>query len=238
MKVKEESEKVGLKFNIQKTKIMASGPITSWQIDGETVETVRNFIFWVPKSQQIVTATMKLKDASSLEGKLWPISNSHAWMWKLDYKESWVLKNGCFWTVVLEKILESPLDSKEIQLVHPKEDQSWVFIGRNDVEAKIPILWPSEVKNWLIWKDPDVGKDWRQEEKGMTEDKMVGWNHWLNGHEFEYIPRAGDGQGGLVCCSPWRCKDLDVTEWLNWTEWRQMAGLRYTEAKSYQLIDK
>ena len=105
--------------------------------------------------------------------------------------ESWTIKKaGCkridsFWTVVLEKTLESPLDSKEIQLVHPKEDQSWVFIGRNDVEAKIPILWPSEVKNWLIWKDPDVGKDWRQEEKGMTEDKMVGWNHWLNGHEFE-----------------------------------------------------
>ena len=138
--------------------------------------------------------------------------------------ESWTIKKaGCkridsFWTVVLEKTLESPLDSKEIQLVHPKEDQSWVFIGRNDVEAKIPILWPSEVKNWLIWKDPDVGKDWRQEEKGMTKDKMVGWNHWLNGHEFEYIPGAGDGQGGLVCCSPWRRQELDLTEWLNWAE--------------------
>ena len=107
-------------------------------------------------------------------------SSSHVWMWELDYKESWVLKNWCFWTVVLEKTLETPLDCKEIQPVHPKGDQSWVFIERTDVEAETP-----DAKNWLIWKDPDAGKDWRREEKGMTEDKMVGCYQWLNGHEFE-----------------------------------------------------
>ena len=111
-------------------------------------------------------------------------SSSHVWMWELDYKESWVLKNSCFWTVVLEKTLESPLDCKEIQPVHPKGDQSWVFIGRTDVEAESPIFWPPDVKSWLIWKDPDAGKDWRQEEKGMTEDEIVGWHHWVNGNEF------------------------------------------------------
>ena len=112
-------------------------------------------------------------------------SSSYVWMWELDYKESWALKNWCFWTVVLEKTLESPLDFKEIQTVHPKGNQSWIFIGRTDAEAETPILWPPEVKNWLIWKDLDDGKDTRQEEKGMTEDEMVGWHHWLNGHEFE-----------------------------------------------------
>ena len=111
-------------------------------------------------------------------------SSGHVWMWELDYKESWALKNWCFWTVVLEKTLESPLDCKKIQLVHPKGGQSWVFIGRTDVEAETPILWPPDVKSWLIWKDPDAGKDWGQDDKGMTEDEMVGWHHWLNGHEF------------------------------------------------------
>ena len=115
-----------------------------------------------------------------------------------------VPKDWCFWTV--EKTLESPLDCKEIQPVHPKGDQSWVFIGRTDVEAEILILWPPDVKNWLIWKDPDAGKDWRQEEKGTTEDEMVGWYHWLYGHEFEQAPGVGDGQGSLTCCSPWKKK--------------------------------
>ena len=112
-------------------------------------------------------------------------SSSQVWMWELDYKESWAPKNWCFWTVVLEKTLESPLDCKEIQPVHPKENQSWIFIGRTDAEAEMPILWPPDAKNWLIWKDPDAGKDWRREKKGMTEDEMVGWHHWFNGHEFE-----------------------------------------------------
>ena len=112
-------------------------------------------------------------------------SNSNIWMWQLDCEESWALKNWCFWTVVLEKTLESPLDCKEIKPVHPKGDQFWIFIGRTDVEAESPILWAPDVKNWLIGKDPDAGKDWRLEEKGTAEDEMVGWHHWLNGHEFE-----------------------------------------------------
>ena len=110
---------------------------------------------------------------------------SHVWMWVLDYKESWALKNWYFWTVVLEKTLESPLDCKEIQPVHPKGNQSWLCIGRSDAEAETPVLWPPDVKNWLIGKDPDAGKDWGQEEKGMTEDEMVGWHHQLHGHQFE-----------------------------------------------------
>ena len=112
-------------------------------------------------------------------------STSHVWMWELDYKESWALKNWCFWTVVLEKTLESPFDCKEIQPVHPKGNQSWVFIGRSDVEAETPVLWPPDAKSWLIWKDPNAGKDWMWEDKGTTEDEMVGWHHRLNEHEFE-----------------------------------------------------
>ena len=112
-------------------------------------------------------------------------SSGHVWMWELDYKESWVPKNWCFLTVLLEKTLESPLDCKDIQPVHPKANQYWIFIGRTDVEAETPILWPPDAKNWLIGKDPDAGKDWKQEEKGTTEDQMVGWHHRLNGLEFE-----------------------------------------------------
>ena len=145
-------------------------------------------------------------------------SKWYVWMWELDYKESWALKNWCFWTVVLEKTLESPFDSMEIQPVHPKGNQSWVFIGRTDVEAEIPILWPPDSKKWLIWKDPDTGKNWRQEEKGTTEDEMVEWHHRLNGHELGWTLGVGDGQGGLVRCSPWGHKQLDMTERLNWTE--------------------
>ena len=120
------------------------------------------------------------------------LSSSHVWVWELDHKESWAPKNWCFWTVVLEKTLESPLDCEEIQPVHPKGDQSWVFIGRTDVEAESPLLWPPDGKSWLIGKDPDAGKDWGQE-KGMTEVEMVGWNHWLDGHEYEQA--QGDGEG-------------------------------------------
>ena len=142
----------------------------------------------------------------------------HVWMWELDYEESWALKNWCFWTVVLEKTLESPLDCKEVQLVHSKGDQSWVFIGRTDVEAETPILWPPDVKMWLIWKDPNAGKDWGQEEKGMTEDEMVGWHYRLDGHESGWTPGVGYWQGGLACCGSWGHKELDTTERLNWTE--------------------
>ena len=124
-------------------------------------------------------------------------------MWELDHKQSWAPKNWWFWTVVLEKTPESPLDSKEIKPVNPKGNQSWIFIGRTDAEAETPILWSPDVKNWLNGKDPAAGKDWRQEEKGMTEDEMVGWHHQLDGHESEQVPWVGDGQGSLACCSPW-----------------------------------
>ena len=126
-------------------------------------------------------------------------------------------KNWCFWTVVLEKTLDSPLDCREIQPVHPKGDQSCVFIGKTDVEAETPILWPPDMKSWLIWKGPDSWKDWGQEEKGMTEDEMVGWHHWLNGHGFGLTPALGDGWGSLVCFSSWGRKQSDMTEQLNWT---------------------
>ena len=139
-------------------------------------------------------------------------------MWKLDYKESWVQKNWWFWIVVLEKTLESPLHCKEIQPVHPKGDQSWVFIGRTDVEAETPVLWPPHVKSWLIWKEPDAGKDLGQEEKGMTEDELVGWHHRHNGHEFGWTLGVGDGQGGLACFGSCGLKESDTTERLNWTE--------------------
>ena len=204
MKVKEENEKVGLKLNMQKTKIMASGPITSWQIDGETVS---DFILGGSKitadgdfsheikrrlllGRKIMTnldSILKSKDILANKGpssQSYGFSSSRVWMWQLDYKESWELKNWCFWTVVLEKTLESPLDCQEIQPVHPKGNQSWIFIGRTDAEAEAPILCPPNVKNWLLGKDPDTGKDWRWE-KGTVEGEIVGWHHQLNGHEFE-----------------------------------------------------
>ena len=137
---------------------------------------------------------------------------------ELYYIESCLPKNWCFWTVVLEKTLESPLDCKEIQPVHPKADQSWVFIGRTDVVAETLILWPPDVKSWLIGKDPDAGKDLGQEEKGTTEDEMVGWHHRLNEHGFGWTPAVGNGQGGLACCGSWGRKESDTTEWLNWAD--------------------
>ena len=136
-----------------------------------------------------------------------------------DYKESWVPKNWCFWTVVLEKILGSPLDCKEIQPVHPKGNQSWIFIGRTDAEAETPVLWPPHVKSWLIGKDPNARKDWGQEEKGTTEDEMAGWHHLLDRHEFGWTPGSGDGQGGLACCDSWgRRVGHDWAPELNWTD--------------------
>ena len=219
-------------------KIMASGPITSWQRDGETMT---DFIFLSSKitadsdssceikrhlllGREAMThldSLLKSRDITSLT-KVCIVKAVVflvvIWMWELDHKESWALKNWCFWTVVLEETLESPLDCKKIQPVHPKGDQSWVFIGRTDVEAETPLLWPPYVKSWLIRKDSDAGKDWGQEEKGMTEDKMVGWHHWLHGHEFGSTPGVGDGQGGLAWCSPWGRKESDTTEGLNWTE--------------------
>ena len=151
--------------------------------------------------------------------QMYGFSSSHIWMWNLDHNERWVLKNWYFWTAVLEKTFDSPLDFKEIKPVKHKENHPSIVIGRTDAEAEDSILWPTDVKNWLIGKDPDAGKDWRQEEKGMTEDEMVGWHHWLDGHELEQAPGVGDGEGGLVCCSPWGHKESDMTEWLKWTDW-------------------
>ena len=223
--VKEESEKVGLKLDFQKINIMASSPITSCQTEGKKWKQWQIFFSWALKSLWTVTAAMKLKDVPWKESydkprqhikkqrhnfadkgpssQSYGFSSSHVWMWELDHKEGWAPQNGCFWTVVLEKTLESPLDCKEIQPVHPKGDQSWIFIGRTDVKVEAPILWPSDAESWLTGKDPDAGKDWRQEEKGITEDEMVGWHHWLNGQEFEQAPGDGEGQGSPVCCSPW-----------------------------------
>ena len=229
MKVKEEGEKAGLKLNIQKTKIMASSPNTSWQIHGEIMETVTDFIFSGSKitvdddcSHEIkrhlifgrkgmtnLDSILKRRDTTLLtkvclvKAMVFPVVMYGE---KLDYKENWALKNLCFWTVVLEKTLESPLDCKEIKPVNPKGNQSWIswmFIGRTDAETKVPMLWLPDVKNWLTGKNPDVGKDWRRKEKGMTEDELVGWHHQLNGHEFEQALGVGDGQGGLACCSTW-----------------------------------
>ena len=156
-------------------------------------------------------------------------SSGHVWMWELDYKESWAPKNWCFWTVVLEKTLESPLNFKEIKPVNPKGNQSWIFIGRTDAEAETPIFWPPDAKNQLIGKDPDAGKDWGQEEKWATEDEMVGWHHWHNGHKFEQTLGNSEGQGSLMCYSPWVHK---VLNWLsNWTtgEFNETTNVWWTE---------
>ena len=155
----------------------------------------------------------------SLYNQSYVFSSTHVQMWELDHKNCWASKNWCFWTVVLKETHESPLDCKEIKLVNFKGNQPWIFIGRTDAEAEDPILQPPDVKNWLTGKGPDAGKDWRQEEKGTTEEEMVGWHHWLNGLEFEQASGVGDGQGSLVCCSPWGRKESDTTEWLNWTWW-------------------
>ena len=208
--MEEESEKVGLKLNIQKTKIMASSPIISWQIDGETMEmeTVVHYIFLGSKitadddcNHEIIRclllerkattnldSILKSRDITLLTevciSQIYGFTSSHVWIWELDHKDGWEPKNCSFWTMVLEKTLKSPLDCKEIQPVNPK-DQRWIFIRRTDTEVEAPILWPPDMKSQLIGKDPDAGKDWGQEEKGVTEDEMVGWYYWLDGHEFD-----------------------------------------------------
>ena len=190
-------------------KITAPGPITSWQTYGETVETVTDFIFLGSKitadgdcSHGIKRCLLLGRKATDqprnhiknqrhyfanndLYSQSYGSSCSHVWLWELDHKEGWAPKNWYFWTVMLEKTFESPLDSKEIKPVDPKGNQQWIFIGRTDALAEAPILWPPDVKSRLIGKDPDARKYWKQEEKGMTEDEMVGWHHQLNGYEFE-----------------------------------------------------
>ena len=241
MKVKVESEKVGLKLNIQKRKIMASGPITSWEIDGETEETVSDFIFLGSKitadgdcSHEIKThlllgrkvmtnldSILKSRDITLptkfclVKAMVFPVV---MYGWKLGCEEGWAPKNWCFWTVVLLKTLERPLVCKEIPLVHSEGDQPWDFFGRNAAKAETPVLWPPHAESWLIGKDSDAGRDWGQEEKGTTEDEMAGWHLWLDGHESEWTPGVGDGQGGLACCDSWGRKESDTTERLIWSE--------------------
>ena len=158
--------------------------------DGEWIHEIKRHLLFGRKVMTNLDNILKSRDITLLtkvlvvKAMVFPVV-MYGWMWELDYKEGWVLKNWCFWTVVLEKTLESPLDYKEIQAVHPKGDQSWMFIGRTDAEAETPILWPPDAKNWLLGKDPDAGKDWRQKEKWTTEDEMAGWHHQLDGHEFE-----------------------------------------------------
>ena len=205
--------------------------------NGETMETVTDFTFLGSKitadgdcSHEIkrclllgrkaifnLDSMLKSRDIAdkSPSRQSYGFSSSHVWMWELDHKESCVLKNWCFWTVVLEKTLESPLDCKEIQAVHPKGNQSRIFIGRTDAIAETPIIWTSDVKNWFIGKDSDTGRDWGQEEKQVAEDEMVRQHHWFNGHEFEQIPGDSGGQGSLACCNSWGHKESDMTE-LNW----------------------
>ena len=203
-------------------------PLFGGGIDGETVETVSDFILGGSKiivdgdcsheikrhllpGRKVMTnldSIFKSRDITLPSSEGYDFSSSHVWMWKLDCEESWVPKYWCFWTVVLEKTLENPLDYKEIQPVHSKGDQPWVFFLEGlMLKLKTPILWPPHAKSWLIGKDSDAGRDWGQEEKGTTEDEMVGWHHRLNGREFEWTPGVGDGQGGLACCNLWGCKE-------------------------------
>ena len=189
--------------------------------DGDGSHEIKRLLLLGRKVMTSLDSILKSRDNfvhKGLSSQGYGFSSGHVWTWELDCEERWALKNGCFWTVVLEKTLESPLDCKEIQPVHPKGDQSWVFIERTDAEAETPILWPPHVKSWLIGKDPDARRDWGQGEKGTTEDEMAGWHHWLDGRESGWTPGVGDGQGGLECCNSWGRKESDMTEWLNWTD--------------------
>ena len=215
---------------------MAFDTITSWQIDGKTMETVTHFIFLGSKITADDDCSHDIKRCLFLGRKamikldsilkrgditlptkvrlvkpmVFPVVMYGCESWTVKKAERW-RESWCFCTVVLEKTLESPLDCKEIQPVNPKRNQSCVVIGRTDAETETPILWPPDVKNWLIGKDPDARKDWRQEEKGIIEEEKVGWHHRLNGHEFEQAPKDGEGQGSLVCCSPLGRKESDMT---------------------------
>ena len=190
--------------------------------DGDCTHEIQTLAPWKKRYDQTRQHIQKQRHYFANKGpssQTFGFSSSHVQMWELDYKESWAWKNRCFWTIVLEKTPESPSDCKEIQPVHPKGNQSWIFIGRTDVEAEAPIL------GHLIWrtdsleKTLNAAKDWRLEEKRTTEDETTGWHHRLDGHEFEKALGVGDGQGSLVCCSPWGRKESDMTEWLNWTDW-------------------
>ena len=182
-------------------------------MDGDCSHKIKRCLLLGRKAMTTLDSVLKSGDITLLtkvhNSLSYGFSSSHVLMCELDHKEGWVPKNWCFWTVVLEKTLQSPLDSKEIKPVNPKGNQPWIFIGSTEAEALI--FWPPEVKSWLTGKDPDAGKDWGQEEKGITEDEMVGWCHWLNGHEFEQTLGDSEWWGSLVCCSSWGHKESDTT---------------------------
>ena len=216
---------------------MASGPITVWQIDGETMQTVTDFILrggaskitadgdcshevkrcllLGRKAMTYLDHILKSFADKGLSCQSYGFSSSLVWMWELDHKESWAPRNWCFWPVMLDKTLERPLDCREIQPVNPKRNQFCIFIGRTNNEAEGPILWPPDMKNSLIRKDHDTEKEWKQEEKAVAENEMIGWHYWLDGQEFEQALGVDDVQGSLACCSPWGLKESDTTEQLN-----------------------
>jgi len=239
MKVKEDSEKAGFKLNIQKTKIMASSPVTSQQLDGDTMETVTDFIFLGSritadgdcsheikrglllgrKAMTNLDSILKNRDiplptkVHLVKAMVFPVVMYGCESWTIQKAERWRIDAFELWC--WRQLLKVPWTARISNQSILKEIKSWIFTGRTEAEPEAPILWPPNVKNWLIRKDPNVGKDWRQEEKRMTEDKMVGWPPLLNRHEFEQAPGVDDGQGSLACCSPWGHKESDTTEWLN-----------------------
>ena len=186
-------------------------------VDGDCSHEIKRRLLLGRKVMTNLDSILKSRDIT-LPTKVHGFSSGHVWMWELDCEESWVLKNWCFWTVMLEKTLESPLDCKEIQPVHSEGDQPWDFFGRNDAKAGTPVLWPRHAKSWLIGKDSDAGRHWRQEKKRTTEDEMAVWHHGLDGRESEWTPGDGDGQEGLAFCDSWVCKESNTSERLNWTE--------------------
>ena len=199
---------MGKQWKQWQTFIFLSFTITA---SGDCSHKIKRHLFLGRKAMTNLDSILKSRDIPNKgpSSQSYGFSSSHVWMWELNHNESWMLKNWCLWTVVLEKTLESSLDFKP---VNPQGNQSWIFIGSTDAEAEVPICWSPDVKNWVTGKDPDAGKDWRQEEKRMTEDEMVGWHHWLDGHEFEQAPGVGDGQGSLACCGSWGHRELDMTQ--------------------------
>jgi len=245
MRVKEESEKAGLKLNIKKTKITAFSPITLWQIEGVKVEAVTDFLFLSSKITANGNCSHEIRRQLLLDRKArqcvkkqrhhfsdsvpysqgYGLPSNHVWIWELDDKEGREPKNWCFQIVALEKTLESRLESKEIKPVNLKGNQPWILLGRTDAKAEASILWPPDANSWLFGKDPDAGKDWRQKDKRVTEDEMVGWHHQFIGHELRQTPGDSEGQRSLACCHPYRVTKSQ-TQLGDWTTTRGCENLK------------